>query len=240
MRAALLAGLLAVLGMTPLTGVALGDGDPGSDVLVYQNLFVAGDAGMPVSEQSQLGSLLKAADGAGFTIRVAIISSPADLGAVTALWRKPQAYARFLGHELSLAYTQRLLVVMPNGFGFNWPGHPAGAATRVLSGLQVRSGGSGLSTAAVSAVRTLAAASGVRLAASPGGSAPSATGGSAPVSAPSPSAPESVVGGTGGTGASAPHRRAASLKIRGSSPGPSRPDVAQCVRGFVASRQRMS
>ena len=29
-------------------------------------------------------------------------------------------------YELSLAYKQRLLVVMPNGFGFNWPGHSAG------------------------------------------------------------------------------------------------------------------
>ena len=80
------------------------DGDPGSDVLVYQDLFVAGDAGLSVGQQTQLGNLLKTADRTGFPIRVAIISSPSDLGAVTALWRKPQAYAKFLGYELSLAY----------------------------------------------------------------------------------------------------------------------------------------
>ena len=61
---------------------------------------------------------------------MAIIASPYDLGAVTALWRKPRAYARFLGIELSLAYKQRLLVVMPNGFGFNWPGHSSASAYR--------------------------------------------------------------------------------------------------------------
>ena len=213
MRLVLLAGLLAVLGMTPLTGVALGDGDPGSDVLVYQDLFVAGDAGMSVSEQAQLGSLLRAADTAGFPIRVAIISSPADLGAVTALWRKPQAYARFLGYELSLAYKQRLLVVMPNGFGFNWPGHSPAAATPALSGITVGNGGSGLSAATAAAVRTLAAASGVRLAGSPGGSAPGASSGSTPALAPSLTPLESVVGGSGGSGTSAASGKSADTLV---------------------------
>ena len=54
---------------------------------------------------------------------MAIIAKPDDLGSVTSLWREPQAYAHFLGLELSLAYKGRLLVVMPNGFGFNWTGH---------------------------------------------------------------------------------------------------------------------
>ena len=61
---------------------------------------------------------------------MAIIGAPVDLGAVTALWDKPPAYASFLGVELSLVYKQRLLIVMPNGFGFNWTGHPSGPPTR--------------------------------------------------------------------------------------------------------------
>src|ERR1700759_4496198 len=193
--AALSALLLVAVGMGALSGVALADGDPGSDVLVYQDLFVAGDAGMSVTQQAQLGDLLKSADRAGFPIRVAIISSPADLGAITDLWLKPRAYARFLGYELSLAYKQRLLVVMPNGFGFNWPGHSTGDAARTLAGLRIGAGGAGLYTAGSSAGHALAAAAGVRLAGASGDSTPAGSAGTGSASPPSLSAPESVVGG---------------------------------------------
>ena len=107
--------LLAVLLIVLPASVARADGDPGSDVLVYQNLFFGTDAGLSVQQQAELGAMLRAAAGAGFPVRVAIIASPFDLGAVTGLWRQPRTYARFLGYELSLAYKQRLLVVMPNG-----------------------------------------------------------------------------------------------------------------------------
>ncbi len=53
---------------------AFADGDPGSDVLVYQDLFAGSDAGLSVRQQLQLGGLLKAAARAGFPIRVAIIA----------------------------------------------------------------------------------------------------------------------------------------------------------------------
>ena len=122
-RRACLAALLAVLLVGVSVSAARADGDPGSDVLVYQNLFAGSEVGLSVQQQVQLGALLKAAAGRGFPIRVAIIAGTQDLGAVTELWREPRTYARFLGYELSLAYKQRLLVVMPNGFGFNWPGH---------------------------------------------------------------------------------------------------------------------
>ena len=110
--------------------VARADGDPGSDVLVYQPLFLGADSGVSISQQSQLGGLLRSAAHAGFPVRVAIISSRTDLGAVTGLWRQPRNYARFLGLELSLSYKGRLLVVMPNGIGFNWPGHSSADAYR--------------------------------------------------------------------------------------------------------------
>ena len=138
--------LLAVLLIVLPASVARADGDPGSDVLVYQNLFFGTDAGLSVQQQAELGAMFKAAAGAGFPVRVAIIASPFDLGAVTGLWRQPRTYARFLGYELSLAYKQRLLVVMPNGFGFNWPGHSPASAYRVLAGISIRPGGDGLFT----------------------------------------------------------------------------------------------
>jgi cytochrome oxidase Cu insertion factor (SCO1/SenC/PrrC family) len=181
LRRALLAAALAVCALGALAPAARADGDPGSDVLVYQSLFVAADANISIPQQVELGNLLGSADKAGFQIRVAIVSQPADLGAITALWQKPAAYASFLGTELSLAYAQRLLIVMPNGFGFSWHGHSASPAYQVLDGVRVGPGGTGLAAAAETAVRALAQASGVRLAAPVGaasGSAADGTGGS--------------------------------------------------------------
>ena len=132
-------------------------------MLVYQNLFAGSEVGLSVQQQVQLGALLKAAAGRGFPIRVAIIGGTQDLGAVTELWREPRTYARFLGYELSLAYKQRLLVVMPNGFGFNWPGHSPASAYRVLAGISIGSGAAGLFDATEAAVGKLAPAGGVKL-----------------------------------------------------------------------------
>lgn len=157
--------LLAVVALSGIfTSIAHADGDPGSDVLVYQPLFLASDAGVSVTQQVQLAGLLRATNQAGFPVRVAIIASGSDLGAVTALWRKPRAYARFLGLELSLAYKQRLLVVMPNGVGFSWPGHSTASAYRLLANTPSSHGAGGLASAAQSAVRRLAAAAGIRVA----------------------------------------------------------------------------
>ncbi len=158
----LLVGLLAAGGRA---SIASADGDPGSDVLVYQQLFLGSDAGVPIARQAALGQLLQAAARDGFPIRVAIIASRSDLGAITGLWLNPRAYARFLGLELSLAYKGRLLVVMPNGFGFNWPGHPTAAANQILVHLAIGRGGTGLASAAEAAVRALAASGRIKLAA---------------------------------------------------------------------------
>ncbi len=162
-RTAVLVLVAVAFGLAAVTPTAQGDGDPGSDVLVFQDLFAGSDAGLSVQQQVQLSSLLKSAARQGFPVRVAIIASPFDLGAVTGLWRNPRVYARFLGIELSLAYRQRLLVVMPSGFGFNWTGHSPQPAYRTLANVTIRSGGDGLFAATDSAVRKLAAASGIRL-----------------------------------------------------------------------------
>jgi cytochrome oxidase Cu insertion factor (SCO1/SenC/PrrC family) len=153
--------VLAVCALGALSPAARADGDPGSDVLVYQSLFVAADSNISIAQQVELGDLLTSASRHGFTIRVAIIATPADLGAITQLWRKPASYASFLGIELSLAYSQRLLVVMPDGFGFNWQGHSTAAAYTVLGKVAVKPGGTGLATSAETAVRALTSASGI-------------------------------------------------------------------------------
>ena len=66
---------------------ARADGDPASDVLATQPLFLPQDAGIPTAQQGQLGELLQTAARNGYQIRVALIASRSDLGSVTELWR---------------------------------------------------------------------------------------------------------------------------------------------------------
>ncbi len=162
-RRALALLLVAALWAACLPMPAAADGDPGSDVLVYQPLFVAADAHVSIAAQLRLGGTLRSAARSGAPIRVAIIARRDDLGSVTALWRRPQAYARFLGIELSLAYRGPLLVVMPDGIGVSWPGHSTAAALASVSSVRVGRGGAGLMAAAQSAAQQLDARRGVTL-----------------------------------------------------------------------------
>jgi hypothetical protein len=161
LRAAVFTTILALLGGS-LAGLARADGDPASDVLASGRLFLPQDAGVGAARQAQLSALLAAAQRAGYPIRVALIASSADLGSVTALWRQPQSYARFLGQELALVNTGPLLVVMPNGVGeYRFRGAlPGGRGA--LAGIGAP--GTDLATAALTAVQRLAAADGHALA----------------------------------------------------------------------------
>jgi hypothetical protein len=141
---------------------ARADGDPASDYLLVQRVFVPFEGAVAEKQQHALTKEVAAANKAGFAIRVAVIFSSYDLGSVTALWRKPQTYARFLGVELSFVFRQRLLVVMPNGFGFNWVKHSPRDGYAVLSGVRVQHGTAGLISSATAAVHKLAAAAGVK------------------------------------------------------------------------------
>jgi cytochrome oxidase Cu insertion factor (SCO1/SenC/PrrC family)/thiol-disulfide isomerase/thioredoxin len=202
MHRLLIACVTLALAAAVVPGAARADGDPGSDVLVDQNYFVAGDAGLSVAEQAQLGDVLQSASNADLPVRVAIIATPSDLGSITGLWRRPQEYAGFLGFELSLAYRGRLLIVMPNGFGFNWPGHPETATERLLARIPIGTGGDGLFAAALAAVRGIATAAGVRLApavdlaatGAAAGAATGATGATGAVAAGTGASPAPAVG----------------------------------------------
>jgi hypothetical protein len=160
-----LALLLALVVAAGAAQAARADGDPASDYLVGAKVFLPYDAKFPPKQSAQLTALVAAANEAGYTIRVAVIWSDYDMGSVTALWRKPRTYARFLGLELGFVYKQRLLIVMPNGFGFNWPKHSADSEYALLSKIPIPTGAPGLLAAARTAVVKLAAADGVELAA---------------------------------------------------------------------------
>jgi hypothetical protein len=139
---------------------ALADGDPASDVLVTQQLFLPQDAGIPSQQQAQLAGLLQAAKSSGYPIRVALIASATDLGSVTELWRQPQNYARFLGQELALTHHGPLLVVMPDGFGFNGFDRPLSVERAAVAGLNPSAAGPQFAAAAIHAIQRLAAKSG--------------------------------------------------------------------------------
>jgi hypothetical protein len=115
-----------------LPASAAADGDPASDVLLGDSVFFPYTK--PSADvQAKLRRVIAAARKAGVPLRVAIIASPTDLGAVPDYFGRPGEYARFLAGELA-AYGQLqapthqgsgkptadpLLIVMPAGIGTN-------------------------------------------------------------------------------------------------------------------------
>ena len=176
MRRALLVSA-AALAACVLAGGARADGDPASDYLLGVQVFIPYDLKLPAEKQKELTALVHDANSSGYAIRVALIGSAYDLGAVTSLWQKPRPYAKFLGAELQFVYKQRLLVVMPNGFGFNWPKHPSTKEYGILSTVPIGAGPLGMLDSTERAVRKLAAASGVKIAATPSAPAKRSSGG---------------------------------------------------------------
>jgi hypothetical protein len=166
---ALAAAAAAVLALVP---AALADGDPASDYLITQPAFLPFDAKVDKANAQQLSALLADAQKKGFPIRVAVIASKIDLGAVPVLYRKPQTYARFLGQELFYFYKHGLLVVMPNGYGVYAHGPAPKGDVAALAKLPPPNStdGNTLVAAADRAVRTLARRRGIELSAAPASS----------------------------------------------------------------------
>jgi hypothetical protein len=159
----LIASLALVAFAVCAVPAARADGDPASDYLLSHQVFLPFDTKIPSTLQAELTGLVHETNQAGYRIRVALIGSSYDLGSVTSLWRQPKQYARFLGAELAFVYKGPLLVVMPNGLGFNDPGHSPAAGYRAIGGVRAAAGGAALAQAAIAAVERLAAAHGVRI-----------------------------------------------------------------------------
>ena len=143
--------------------VAHANGDPASDFLLSQDTFLPVDAKIPKDELERLDALVRDANEKGVPIKLAVIASRADLGAVPSLWRKPQTYARFLGQEIFFVYKDRLVIVMPNGYGVARGGVPQPAEQRVVDALPKPGEGGALAAAATRAVQRLAARKGVQV-----------------------------------------------------------------------------
>jgi hypothetical protein len=134
------------------------DGDPASDYLLSQNVYLPLRAPSPAATFA-----LQQAAGAvyahGNRIKVAVIYDVDDLGALPSLFGQPADYAHFLGVELALWYEGPLLVVMPSGFGIYDAGHSTAAEERVLGAMHVSAATpDDLATSATTAVQALATA----------------------------------------------------------------------------------
>jgi hypothetical protein len=186
-------GVLAVVLMALAAAVAApaarADGDPASDVLLYQHAFFPYAAPSADAKAELLGAVA-AAKRAGYTVRVAVIQSKQDLGADPELFAQPQLYAKFLDAELrSTRYLGGLIVVMPQGFGVAAGGTlsadgktytPRPLAPLLRAAARLRPPGSTdpdtLTKAGVGAVRAVSAAAGhpIKGAITPVAPAPSA------------------------------------------------------------------
>jgi hypothetical protein len=162
-RLVVLGAVTVLLSVPP---VALANGDPASDYLLTQSVFLPFTTKVDHNEVTRLSDLLRDAEQKKFRIRVAVILSPSDLGTAFSLFGKPEKYAQFLGLELSFVYRDRLLVVMPTGYGYAVNGNPDPEASAVLRKLPApgRSATKEVDAALV-AVQRLAAREGHRLAA---------------------------------------------------------------------------
>jgi hypothetical protein len=163
---AVIAGAIAVIVAALLVQSALADGDPASDYLISQQVFLPFDAKVSTSAAGELTRLLDDAKQKGFPLKVAVIASRYDLGSVPSLFGKPKQYASFLGQEDYYFFKDELLVVMPNGYGlYKHAGLPA-ADKAAINALPAPSTAKGdqLVAAAMRAVRVLAARHGLTLA----------------------------------------------------------------------------
>jgi hypothetical protein len=157
--------LIGVAACLSAPSLARANGDPASDYLLTQNVFLPFTTKIDQNSVKRLDALLVEAKSQRFPIRVALILSPADLGTAFSLFGKPEKYARFLGLELSFVYRDRLLVVMPTGYGYAVKGDPDPKASAVLKMLPAPGrSATKEADAAIVAVQRLAAMEGHRLA----------------------------------------------------------------------------
>ena len=154
-----IAAALAAAIVASITATAVrADGDPASDYLLGQNVFLPFEASSP-AVTADLERAVDAVYLRGNRIKVAAIYTKDDLGAVPSLFGQPVEYARFLGIELGLWYVGPLLVVMPGGFGIYDGGRSTATEQQVLRPLAVAAGSpDDLVRSATTAVQRMTAA----------------------------------------------------------------------------------
>jgi hypothetical protein len=166
MRRALLVAAAAALVAVP---VARGNGDPASDELIVNQVYIGIDVPLSNADRDALVKTVAEANERGYPIRVALIPFTSELGSAVSLWGRPQDYAKFLGSELAFVYTKPLLIAMPSGFGIYHRNKPVAKEQRVLARVSPGKTPTAVARQTTKAVRALAAADGITLPASSGG-----------------------------------------------------------------------
>jgi hypothetical protein len=160
-------GMLVAVAVALPTGIARADGDPASDILLGSPVFYPYQPAVSAPLQRSLTAAASAATRGGFPLKIALIDSAVDLGAVPELFGAPQKYAEFLDQEITFIYKGPLLVVMPTGYGI---ARVTPAVSGIVAALAKPAGrqSDDLARAALTAVPKLAAAAGHALARSAG------------------------------------------------------------------------
>jgi len=166
MRRLLLVAAAAALLAVP---AARANGDPASDVLITNQVYVGPEGPISNADRDALTKTVAAANERGYPIRVALIPFTSDLGTAVSLWRHPQDYAKFLGSELAFVYAKRLLIAMPSGFGVYHRNRPVAKEQRVLRRVRPGRTPTAVAQQTTRAVRALAAADGITLPVESGG-----------------------------------------------------------------------
>lgn len=168
MRRAVVGALLLALLVTPL---AHADGDPASDILINDNVFLALESPQTNQKGRELEALTAAAAKHGFMLKVAVVRAPTDLGAVPQLYGRAEKYAKFLRTELTWVGFKGTLIVVMNGMpgGVAVVGPGAAAAEDRISRLSVppRATLDQLADVAIRSVHIVAAANRVSVAVPP-------------------------------------------------------------------------
>ena len=157
------AALLALLAVAP----ARADGDPASDILYGDNVFLSLVSPQVNAKGKALETLTAAAAARGLPLKVAVIQTPTDLGAIPQLFGKAAEYVKFLRTEITYGKWQGTLVVVMNGKpgGVAVAGPAARNSSARVARLSIPPGASldQLGDVAIAAVRAVAASRGVPL-----------------------------------------------------------------------------
>jgi hypothetical protein len=161
-----LALVLAAVALAAAAPSALADADPPSDVLLLQSVYYPYQP--PVSDRYRrtLDSVVAQAQRAGYPVKVALVQSQIDLGAIPQLFGRPVEYAPFLAREIAFKSRDPLLVVEPVGLA---TANVTPRAQQAIQGIRVDDSkkSDGLVAAAIQAVPKMATASGHPVAAVP-------------------------------------------------------------------------
>jgi hypothetical protein len=157
MRRALAAAVL--LAALAVPAAAQADGDPSSDVLLLQDVYLPYSPQVPKPVADALNRTVKQLHAKGYALKVAVVATKTDLGTVPQFLGRPGPYATFLESEIKFNKAKPLLVVMKGGFG------TAEIAPKVAAGLDgvakaKSSSGDALGRAAIDGVLGIAAAAG--------------------------------------------------------------------------------